>query len=88
MRYLALLLLYLPACTTVREIGPDGKAHAVLMISSNAQGIAFRSARGTTFTAVKIDNAVVHTAIGNMVSKGTLSGGTAFATSGLGNVIK
>lgn len=83
MRLLALLLLCLPACTTIKENG-----QTVFYSSSNLAGVHFRTAHGTQFDAATVDNAVVHTAIGNMVSKGILSGGTAFATSGLGNVIK
>ncbi len=69
--------LLLSGCVTAWENG-----HKVLSISGNVRGLHYRSANGTTLDADAIDNAAAHRAVGNAISKVTLSAGTAAATAG------
>lgn len=82
LRLLQLLLLSFAlnanvACVNVKEHG-----QTVFHCSANAGYISYSSPAGSKLIINNFDPATTHTAVGNMVSKGILSAGTAAATSG------
>lgn len=86
-----LLLIFLPlfGCVNLKEVDRrTGKPFTALHVSANVSHLEFTSANGSHLVMDNFDPAATHMAVGNMVSKGILSAGTAIATSGLGKVAK
>lgn len=87
----ALLILgvciFAGGCANVKEWDKrTGKPITVLHVSANVAHLEFTSANGSRLVMDGFNPAATHTAVGNMVSKGILSAGTAIATSGFAPV--
>lgn len=70
----------LTGCTRINEVSPTtGKAVNIASISSDATDVRITTPAGTTITIGSIDNAAIHTALGQSIGVA----GTAIATAGI-----